>query len=140
MNSSGTSSPRGATAFGVFLFFAAVTASLAGITLLFPGIALERMWLLNPRAHQELAPLGRMVGIPFLFLGAVLAVAGVGWFKRRLWGWKLAVAVIAVQVLGDLVNVFMGRVVEGGIGVAIAGALLWYLLHAKVRAVFERRA
>ena len=46
-------------------------------------------------------------------------------------------AIIAIQVLGDLVNVFLGRVVEGGIGVTIAGVLLFYLLRAKVRAVFE---
>ena len=67
----------------------------------------------------------------------MLAAAGMGWFKRRLWGWRLAVAIIAIQVLGDLVSVFLGRVVEGGIGVTIAGALLLYLLQAKVRAVFE---
>ena len=73
----------------------------------------------------------------FLLLGATLAAAGMGWFKRRLWGWRLAVAIIAIQVLGGFVNVFLGRIVEGGIGVAIAGALLFYLLRAKVRAVFK---
>ena len=49
----------------------------------------------------------------------------------------MAAAIIAIQVLGDLVNVFLGRVPEGVIGVAVAGALLLYLLQAKVRAVFE---
>jgi hypothetical protein len=42
--------------------------------------------------------------------------------------------------LGNLVNIFRGRIAEGGIGVAIAGALLLYLMRAKVRAVFERHA
>jgi hypothetical protein len=79
------------------------------------------------------------VGIPFLLLGVTLAVAGIGWFKCRLWGWRLAVAAIATQVLGDLVNAFSGHVVEGGLGVAIAGALLLYLLSANVKAVFASR-
>jgi len=67
-----------------------------------------------------------------------LAFTGMGWFKRRLWGWALAVAVIATQVLGGAVNIFMGRIVEGGIGVAIAGALLFYALRADVKSVFQR--
>jgi hypothetical protein len=75
-------------------------ASLAGATLVWRGTALYQMWTLNPRAFRELTPYGKVVGIPFLLLGVTLAVAGVGWFKYRLWGWRLAVGVIATQVLG----------------------------------------
>ena len=130
-------SPRGLSAVGVFLVFGALMAFLAGTTLVWPGTALDHAWVLNPRAYWELAPFGKAVGTLFLLLGAALAAASMGWFKRRRWGWRLAVAIIAIQVLGDLVNVFLGRVVEGGIGVTIAGALLFYLLRAQVRAVFE---
>lgn len=129
-------SPRGVSAVGTFLFFGCLMASLAGMTLVWPGTLLDRMWALNPRAYKELAPFGKAVGIPFLLLGVTLAVAGTGWFKRRLWGWRLAVAIIATQVLGDLANVFLGRVVEGAIGVAISGALLFYLLRPAVKSVF----
>ena len=44
--------------------------------------------------------------------------------------------IIAVQVLGDLVNAFMGEFVGGGVGFVIAGALLMYLLRPEVRAAF----
>src|SRR5271157_4086730 len=106
MNSSDltTKSPRGMPAIGVFLLFAAVMASLAGTTLVWRGTALDHLWTLNPRAYKDLAPFGKTVGIPFLLLGVTLAVASIGWFRRRLWGWRLAVAVIATQVLGDLAN------------------------------------
>jgi hypothetical protein len=129
-------SPRGKTAIGIFLLFGAVMASLAGATLLWRGTAFDRMWTLNPRAHEELAPLGKVVGIPFLVLGVLLAVACLGWFKRRVWGWRLAVAIIAIQVLGDLVNAIRGDVVRGGVGFVIAGGLLVYLLRPEVRAAF----
>ena len=69
-------------------------------------------------------------------LGVALATAGIGWFRRRLWGWKLAVAIIATQVLGDVVNCLRGDLLRGGTGVIIAGALLLFLLRSKVRAAF----
>jgi hypothetical protein len=72
------------------------------------------MWVLNPIAYKQVVPFGTAAGILSLVLGAALAVAGAGWFQRRLWGWRLAVAIIAAQVLGDLVNAVRGDVVKGG--------------------------
>ena len=131
-------SPRGVSAIGIFLFFGATMAALAGTTLIWRGTALDRVWVLNATAYRQLAPLGRIVGILFLVLSATLAAAGTGWFRRRLWGWRLAVGIIATQVLGDLVNFLMGDFVRGGTGIAIAGALLLYLLRPEVRAAFAR--
>ncbi len=128
---------RGIAAIGVFLFFGATMASFAGITLGWPGTSLDRMWTLNPTAHKQLATFGKPAGVVFLLLGATLALAGTGWFKRRLWGWRLAVAVIATQVLGDLVNFFRGDFLRGGVGFGIAAALLFYLLRPAVKAAFH---
>ena len=127
---------RGFTAIGIFLFFGAVMASLAAITLLWRGTPLDRLWVLNPIAHNRLVPLGRTVGILFLLLGAALSTAGVGWFRRRLWGWRLGVVIIATQVVGDLVNCIRGDLLRGGTGVLIAGALLLFLLRPKIRDSF----
>lgn len=121
---------------GIFLFFGAITASLAATTLLWRGTALDRIWDLNPTAYKQLAPLGRTVGILFLLLGAALTTAGIGWFQRRLWGWRLAVAIIATQILGDVANCVRGDLLRGGAGVIIASALLLFLLQPKMRAAF----
>lgn len=137
-NIPGHEMPRGITAVGVFLFFGATMATLSGTTLSWPGTSLDRLWALNPTAHKQLATFARPAGILFLVLAATLALAGTGWFKRRLWGWRLAVAVIATQVLGDLVNCFRGDYWRGGVGFSIATALLFYLLRPAVRAVFNR--
>jgi hypothetical protein len=128
--------PPGFTAIGFFLFFGAIMASLAATTLLWRGTPLDRVWTLNPTAHKQLAPLGATVGILFLLLGTALATAGVGWFRRRLWGWRLAVGIIATQVLGDVVNCIRGDLLRGGTGVIIAGALLLFLLHPRIRSAF----
>jgi hypothetical protein len=73
----------------------------------------------------------------FLLLSAALTAAAVGWFKGRLWGWRLAVGIFAVQVGGDFLNLMRGDFLRGGTGFAIAGALLFYLLRPTVRASFR---
>ena len=126
----------GIVALGIFLFFGAAMAALAGITLIWQGTILDGIWKLNPTAYQQLAILGRNVGIAFLLLSGLMAVAAIAWFRRSRWGWRLAVAIIAVQFLGDLLNALRGDFIRGGIGAIIAGALLFYLFSKKVRKIF----
>ena len=128
--------PRGFNAIGIFLFFGAVMAGLAAITLLWRGTPLDRLWVLNQMAYNRLVPMGRTVGILFLLLSVALAMAGIGWFRRRPWGWRLAVVIIATQVVGDLVNCVRGDSLRGGTGVIIAGALLLFLWRRKMRDSF----
>ncbi|HEX3351445.1 MAG TPA: hypothetical protein VHS34_01385 [Terriglobales bacterium] len=132
----GRARSAGIVAFGIFLFFGATMAALAGITLIWQGTILDGIWKLNPTAYQQLAILGRSVGIAFLFLGGLMVVAGIAWFRRSRWGWRLAVAIVAVQFLGDLLNALRGDFIRGGIGTIIAGALLLYLFSAKVKKTF----
>lgn len=113
-------------------------ATLAGITLTWPGTRLDRIWELNPRAYRQLAPIGALAGIGFLVLGGVLLASAIGWMRRRLWGWRLTVGIIATQALGDLVNAIRGDVPGGVVGCVIAGTLLGYLLRPGVRRVFGR--
>ena len=122
---------------GVLLFFGAVMASLAGTTLVWRGTALDRAWRLNPRAYRTLAPHGRLVGIAFFVFAAALVLAGIGWLRRRVWGWRLAVAIIAIQVLGNVLSLIEGDLIRGFAGFLIAASLLWYLLLPRVRAHFE---
>ena len=139
MNSGDQSTRRlhGLTAFGVFLFWGAAMATLASVTLVWRGTMLDHIWSLNPRAYNQLGPLGYKAGILLLVVAGALAVAGIGWFNRRHWAWSLAVAIIGTQIAGDFVNLYLGSVIEGAIGVAAAGALLFYLLRPPVRAAFR---
>jgi hypothetical protein len=49
----------------------------------------------------------------------------------------LAAAIIDTQIAGDFVNLLLGGVVEAVIGIAVAGAVLGYLLKQSVRSVFR---
>jgi hypothetical protein len=122
----------------MILLFGTAMATLAGTLLLHPGTILDRAWVLNPLAHTELPRFGKSIGVVFWLLAALLAVAATGWFRRRYWGWLLTLVVIATQLAGDAINFVRGDHLRGGVGFAIAGALLFYLLRPEVRFAFPR--
>jgi hypothetical protein len=125
------------TAIGFFCYFAMTMALYAGITLLHPGTALDRLWSLNPVAHQDLLMFRKPAGVMFLLIAAVAATTGLGWFRRRIWGWRLPIFAICTQLLGDFVNLIRGDFLRGGAGVLIAGVLLMYLLTNNIRRNFS---
>ena len=131
------SSRFGLSAFGVFLCFAALMAALAAFLLLVPGTPLDRLWAINPRAQHDLSSLGRWVAVAFVFLSALLVYTAVLWFRRRVLGYRVAVAIMAFQVCGDLVNLLRGDIIRGAAGLAIAAALLGYLLNGGVKSAFR---
>lgn len=131
--------PRGLNAMGFFLCFGALMSALAGVTLLWRGTVLERVWALNPVAYRQLTLFGRWIGGMFLLLSAALALAARGWFTRRRWGWMLTIAIMATEVAGNVINVIRGDLLRGSFGVLVAAALVFYLLRPRVRTVFGAR-
>ena len=127
---------RGFTTVGIFLFFGATMASLAAFTLLWRGTALDGVWAFNPSAYKRTYASRRFSWDSLPATRCNPTVAGIGWFRHRLWGWRLAIAIIATQVLGDVVNCVRGDFLRGGIGVIIAGGLLLFLLRSNIRAAF----
>ena len=112
-------------------------AALAGTMLIWQGTALDRLWSLNESAHTELGKAGSYVGPAFWALSIILMGAAVGWFKQRMWAFRLTVAIFCTQLAGDVVNLARGDFWRGGLGSLIAGGLLLYLLRSNVRTVFQ---
>jgi hypothetical protein len=130
--------PCGFVAIGVFFVFGATMAAYAAATLLKPGTVLDRLWALNKTGHAQLASLGKSAGLGFVVLSALLCAAAVGWFRRRYWGWVLGTTIIAINAVGDVVNLAIGEHPKGAVGVAIAGLLLFYMTTGGVRKYFRR--
>ncbi len=130
--------PVGIAVLSAFAFVAAVIAGVAAASLAFPGSGLEPMWRLNPRGYQAFAS---MHGWAVLFLSAVSGmsvITGIGLWRRRRWGYVIAVVGLAIQLIGDILNVVLGTEPRAIIGVPIVAALLLYLSRPKIRSVFER--
>ena len=130
--------PIGITALSVFAFVGAALAGLSAVSLALPGSPLEPMWRLNPRGHQGLAA---MHGWAVPVLGVVscaCAVTGVGLWRRRRWGYLLAVLGLSIHIVGDILNFVLGIEPRAIIGVPIVAALLVYLGRSRVRNAFAR--
>ena len=128
--------PAGFAWIGAFFLFGATMAGYAAFTLLKPGTVLDALWALNKRGHVALLAVGRTAGLLFIVLSAALMLTVVGWFRRRKWGWALGVAVVAMNMVGDLVNLIHGEGLKGAAGLVIAGALLIYMTRPGMRSYF----
>jgi hypothetical protein len=124
---------------GGFSVVAALIAAAAGTTLLFPGGPVDVIWRIRTDdTHNKMLALGWPVGVG-LWLVAVIALAtSIGGFQQRRWAWWLAVAALAVNAVSDAARIAMGGVVEGLVGVVIAGLILWWLTRPSTRGQFDR--
>jgi hypothetical protein len=132
-----TTRPSGITALAGFFAFGTIASGLSAISLLNPGGSLEPMWRLNPRAREAFAGMGAWAP---LLLGAVClacAAAACGFFAGRRWGYRLGVALLLVNLAGDLVSGALGAEPRAFAGVPVVALLLWYLSSSKVRAFFR---
>ena len=128
--------PRGVTALSIFFLAGALISFIAGASLLFPSSFIEPMWRANPRAHQHLSEVGLWGPVLMLAVSVSCAMAAIGLWRRAAWGQKLAVGLIAINLIGDVANTVMGTEPRAIVGVPIAVAILVYLLSKKVRDAF----
>ena len=96
--------------------------------LLFPGSALDSLWLLNSDAQLAFDSLGYWSFVLMLTVGTACLFAAIGLWRARPWGTWLALIILSINVLSDLTNVFVRHDYRGLIGVPVAGAMIFFLL------------
>jgi hypothetical protein len=124
----------------VFSAAAAILLVVTGLSLLIPGGPLDVIWGMAENKRAFLLPYGGLVGPAFLLRAIVSVVASVGCYRRRRWGWWIAVAALAANGIGDAAQTFAGRPFEGIFGVAIAALILFWLTRKTVRNQFSLAA
>jgi len=130
--------PKTVLIVAAFLFAATAIAVAAGVSLLFPGPLLDRLWTLNKPGEATFRSLGRVSGIPLLVIGAVACAGGVGLVQGKKWAWWLAVVLFAINGCADVVGLIVaGSWVRSGSGLVICAAFLYALSRSGVRAYFK---
>ena len=113
-----------------FAFFFAFGAMMCALTLgllLFPGGPLDALWRLNPDARLAFESLGPWSLAVMVIVGAACLAAAIGLWRGALWGTRLALAILAVNIVGDIMNVLFRHDYRALIGVPV-GAVMIFLL------------
>jgi hypothetical protein len=126
--------PRTVTVVAVFLFAATAVAAIVGTSLLFPNTLLDRLWKLNRAGETAFRAFGKWGEILLLALGAATSSAAVGLLQRRAWAWCFAVALFAIDGVGNLVSLLIaGDWWRSASGALISSAFLFFLTRDPVR-------
>jgi uncharacterized membrane protein (DUF2068 family) len=110
------------------------------VSLLFPGSFLEPLWRLNPRAHEGFTRIGAWAIVLMCAVSVACASAAVGLWRGNRWGYWLAFILLAINLLGDIINVLLGTEPRAAVGIPIVIAILVFLTSRRVRDFFRRPA
>jgi hypothetical protein len=130
------SPPASLIALSGFFAFGALMSGAAGVALLVPGGILEPMWQLNPEARSGLLSMGPWAIALMGTVSLACALAAVGLWIRARWGRRVALAILAVNLVGDVGNAALRGDPCTLLGLPIAAGLIAYLLSPRVRAYF----
>lgn len=117
----------------LFFAFGATMCTLSIGLLLFPGTTLDSLWRLNPDAHLAFQSFGKWSLLLMAIVGTGCAFAAIGLWKSALWGIRLALIILSLNIVGDLFNALVRHDYRALIGLPIGGAMIFYLIQTKKR-------
>ena len=97
----------------------------------------EGEYAIRPDAFETLRQLPTLTGSGFALLAAAFALTSLGCLRRRRWGWVLATAFVAINVVSAVAGIFMEPSLENAIEPAIGVAILIWLASSPVRKNFS---
>src|SRR5262245_14887501 len=132
----GARRPVAVSALSIFFALGAAMAFIAAVSLIFPDSPLEPMWRLNPRARASFRDLGFWSAALMLAASSGCAVSAIGLWRGSRWGHIAALSMLAISLVGDVLNVALGTEPRAVVGIPIVGVLITYLLTRSVRSFF----
>ncbi len=138
MTANSETRPAGVTALSTFFSLGALISFTVLISLIFPGSFLEPMWRLNPRARAAFASAGAWAVLLMCAVCLCCALAAVGLWRGDRWGYWIALALLIINMMGDILNVILGTEPGAIIGVPVVVLILTYMAGRRVRRFFRR--
>jgi hypothetical protein len=110
-----------------FFGFGTAMCALTMTLLLFPGTKFDLLWRLNSDARLAFQSLGSSSFVIMPIVGAACTAAAIGLWRGTVWGVRLALIILSLNIVGDLINVFLRHDYRALIGLPIGGAMIVYL-------------
>ena len=118
--------------FVAFFLFGAAMCLLTIVLLAFPGSPLEPLWRLNPEPRSAFRSIDGWAFAIMTTVCAACALSALGLMLRREWGRRLAIGVLAVNLIGDAAGAAARHDPLTLIGLPIAGAMIAVLLKVRL--------
>jgi hypothetical protein len=119
----------GTTLLVIFFAAGALICLVTMLALAFPGGFLEPIWRMKPEARVEFQRIGSTSIALMAVVGAACGLAAVGLAKNAEWGRRLAIGVLAVNLVGDSLNALLRHDVKTLIGLPIGGLMILFLVR-----------
>ena len=120
--------PAGMKVLVLFFSFGAIACAATVAALLTPGGTLDPVWRLNPEARLGFEKIGTALAVPLMVVvGTACALAAVGLAQKKEWGRRLAIGILAVNLIGDCGGAVVRHDLRALIGLPIGGAMMAYL-------------
>jgi hypothetical protein len=124
--------PGFVSAIVIFLIVAAALSLVVAGALFAPQSPLAAVWRLNPRTQLDFLRLGGMGVALMLALAFAAALTALGLWAGTRWGWWLAVAGLAVNMVGDAARALAVEPLAA-VGIPIVATVLFLLARGPVR-------
>jgi hypothetical protein len=129
--------PTGIALLAILFIVGVLASGLSALSLLIPGSFLDPMWRLNPRAHGAFLVLGLWGPVLLFIVCLSCGAAAYGLLTGRVWGLRLGVGLLLLNLAGDVLNSVSGVEPRALVGVPVVGLILWYLSSRRVREHFN---
>src|SRR5215475_13182492 len=115
--------------FAAFFAFGAMMCALTIGLLLFPGGALDSLWRVNPDARLMFQSLGNWSSVLMLTVGTACLVTAVGLWRSSLWATPLAIAILSINIIGDVANAVVRHDYRALIGLPVGAGMILVLVR-----------
>jgi uncharacterized membrane protein (DUF2068 family) len=135
-----TQRPTGVTILAVLQIFGGIISLFFGLSsLFFGGLMVVSDAAATAGAEIDMGPIMLAAGVLALISGVIGLIAGYGLFTLKGWGWTLAVIFAIANIVSNLLGLFQGANIVGGIiGIVISGLILYYLNTSTVKRAFGK--
>lgn len=123
--------PIGISLISLFFIFGVLASGLSFVMLLRPGTPLEALWKLNPQARVNLSAMANIARLLMLTVCVLCAIAAVGLWRCKSWGYWTAVSMLVINLVADTINALLLHDWRTLIGLPIAGLMIGYLLRKR---------
>jgi len=115
--------------FAAFFAFGAMMCALTVGLLLFPGGALDSLWRVNPDARLMFQSLGNWSFVLMLTVGTACLVTAVGLWRSAFWATPLAIAILSINIMGDVANAVVRHDYRALIGLPVGAGMIFVLVR-----------